>query len=123
MKQHFGTACVKLSSNSSAILREMVVVLHTSAESPKIELRLEEMCSAVQELQNTLKELSDKKNGAAIETNEQEFSEGKKDMNVIPFEAIVQLVTLSSLLIEIVARTEKIVKAVNILAHKATSSE
>ncbi|XP_057805839.1 aluminum-activated malate transporter 10-like [Salvia miltiorrhiza] len=123
LKQHFSTVCVKLSSNSTAVLRELVAVVRTSAESPKIDLRLEEMCSAVQELQDALKALSNQETGAT-EMKPQEFSEGGKgESNVVPFVAVVQLVTLSSLLIEIVARTEKIVKAVNTLAHKATSSE
>lgn len=114
---------MKLSLNSSAVLRELVVVIRTSAESPKIELRLEEMCSAVQELRNTLKALANQKTGAETETKAQEFSEGNGETNVVPYVAMVQLVTLSSLLIEIAARTEKIVKAVTILAHKATSLE
>lgn len=114
--------CLKLSLNSSAVLRELVVVVRTSAESPKIDLRLKEMCVAVQELHNGLKALSNQ-NTVATETKPEEFSEGKGESNVLPFVAIVQLVTLSSLLIEIVARTEKLVNAVNILAHKVTSSE
>ncbi|KAL1541228.1 aluminum-activated malate transporter 10-like [Salvia divinorum] len=122
LKKYFSTACLKLSSNSSAVLRELVVVVRTSAESPKIGLRLKDMCVAVQELHNALKALSNQKT-VATETKPEEFSEGKGESNVLPFVAIVQLVTLSSLLIEIVARTEKIVKAVNILAHKVTSSE
>ena len=80
------------------------------------------MCVAVQELHNGLNALSNQ-NAVATETKPEELSEGKGESNVLPFVAIVQLVTLSSLLIEIVARTEKLVKAVNILAHKVTSSE
>ncbi|XP_047948915.1 aluminum-activated malate transporter 10-like [Salvia hispanica] len=122
LKRQFSTVCLKLSLNSSAVLRELVVVVRTSAESPKIGLRLKEMCVAVQELHNGLNALSNQ-NAVATETKPEELSEGKGESNVLPFVAIVQLVTLSSLLIEIVARTEKLVKAVNILAHKVTSSE
>lgn len=132
---------MKLSSNSSAVLRELVVVIRTWAKSPKIDLRLEEMCSAVEELQTTLKALSNQKlestetmmqefseakgesNVAANETKIQEFSEGKGESNIVPFIAVVQFVTVSSLLIEIVARTEKIVEVVNRVAHRATTPE
>lgn len=118
-----------------------MVVIRTWAKSPKIDLRLEEMSRAVEELQTILKALSNQKlettetmmhefsegkeesNVAATETKLQEFSEGKGESNVVPFVAVVQLVTVSSLLIEIVARTEKIVKVVNRVAHRATTSE
>lgn len=103
---------MKLSSASSAVLKELVVVIRTMVKSPKIDLRLEEMCDAVQELQSALKALSDRKTGPT-ETQPQDSSDG-----VIPFVAIV---TLSSLLIEIAARTEKIVKVVNRLTEKSIS--
>ncbi|KAH6812029.1 hypothetical protein C2S51_025791 [Perilla frutescens var. frutescens] len=135
LKERFSTFCVKLSSNSSAVLRELVVVIRTLVKSPKIDLRLDEMCNAVEEIQSALKALPNQKNGST-ETKPQESSDacpivipfdGKGETDVcpvvIPFVAIVQLVTLSSLLIEIAARTEKIVKSVNRLAEKATSSE
>lgn len=108
---------MKLSSASSAVLKELVVVTRTMVKSPKIDLRLEEMGDAVQELQSALEALSDPKTGST-ETQPQDSSDG-----VIPFVAVVQLVTLSSLLIEIAARTEKTVKVVNRLTEKAISSE
>lgn len=117
LKQHFSRFCMKLSSASSAVLKELVVVIQTMVKSPKIDLRLEEMCDAVQELQSALEALSDRKTGST-ETQPQDSSDG-----VIPFVAVVQLVTLSSLLIEIAARTEKTVKVVNRLTEKAISSE
>lgn len=126
LKEHFSTFCVKLSSNSSAVLRESVVVIRTMVKSPKIDLRLDEMFNAVEEIQSALKVLSNQTIGAT-ETKPQESSDGNGESDacpvVIPFVAIVQLVTVSSLLIEIAARTENIVKTVNRLAEKATSSE
>lgn len=126
LKKHFSTFCIKLSSNTSAVLKELVVVTNTMAESPKIDLRVEEMCNAVQEVQNALKALPKQPIESTVSKPE-DSGESKGEPNasptIIPFVEIVPLVTLSALLIEIAARTEKIVKAVNGLVNKATNSE
>ncbi|KAK6142665.1 hypothetical protein DH2020_023013 [Rehmannia glutinosa] len=104
LKNHFSKCCIKLSSNSSAVLKELVVVMDTMTKSPKIDFKVSEMCSAVQEVQNALKALS--KQPIANPT-------------IISLTEVVPLVTLSSLLIEIAGITGKIAKDVNGFANKA----
>lgn len=122
LKKRFSKFCIKLSSNSSAVLKELVIVTSTMGKTPKIDLRVEEMLDAVEEVQIALKALSKQPIGSKSE----DYGEGKGESNasptIVPFVELAPLVTLSSLLIEIAARTEKIVNAVNELATK-TSSE
>ncbi|KAI3449288.1 hypothetical protein Pfo_005953 [Paulownia fortunei] len=122
LKKHFSEFCIKLSSNSSAVLKELVIVIDTMTKSPKIDLTVEEMCKAVQEVQNALKALSKQPIVSTI-SKPGDSGNGKGEPNatptIIPLIEIIPLVTLSSLLIEIAGRTEKISKAVNGLANKA----
>lgn len=83
---------------------------------------VEEVRSAVQELQNALKSLS-KQPIQSTEPKTRDLvngvGEGNASPTVVTLVEIVPLVTVSSLLIEIAARTEKVVEAVNGLAEKA----
>ncbi|KAK6158917.1 hypothetical protein DH2020_006231 [Rehmannia glutinosa] len=124
LKKHFSEFCITLSGNSSAVLKELAVVISTMTKSSKIDVMVEEMRNAVQQLQNALASLSKQ----SIETTERETGESVNGMgegNAIPtvtvvtLVEIVPLVTVSSLLIDIAARTEKVVETVNGLAEKA----
>ncbi|KAG6434244.1 hypothetical protein SASPL_105867 [Salvia splendens] len=108
-KKHFGNFCVRLSNKSSAVLKELAVVMSTMKKPTKIDFMVEEMKSAVQELENALKSLSKQ----PIQTAE------AKAGDVVTLVEVVPLVTVSSLLIEIAARTEKLAGAVNGVAEKA----
>lgn len=119
LKKRFSKICIKLSSNSSAVLKELVIVTSTMAKTPKIDLRVEEMLDAVEDVQIALLALSKQPIGSKSEDS---AGESNASPAIIPFIELFPLVTLSSLLIEIAARTEKIVNAVNELAKK-TSSE
>ncbi|XP_042049156.1 aluminum-activated malate transporter 10-like isoform X1 [Salvia splendens] len=104
LKQHFGNFCVRLSNKSSAVMRELAVVMSSMKKPTRIDFMVEEMRNAVQELENALKSLS--------------------KQPILPAEAVtlvevVPLVTVSSLLIEIAARTEKLAGAVKGAAEKA----
>ncbi|KAK4476324.1 hypothetical protein RD792_015469, partial [Penstemon davidsonii] len=106
LKDHFSKFCIKLSSDASAVMKELAVVISTMTKSSKIDLMIEEMNSAVQQLQDAMKSLSKQPIASSV-------------TGIATIVEIVPLVTASSLLIEIVARTENIAKAVNGLAEKA----
>ncbi|XP_012835628.1 PREDICTED: aluminum-activated malate transporter 10-like [Erythranthe guttata] len=116
LKKHFSKFCMKLSSSSSAVLKELVFVTHTMTRSAKIDIIVEEMRSAVEELQIVLKSLITQPINASTNINigNEESDASNTSMSLIE---IAPLVTLSSLLIEIAARTEDIAKAVNELAN------
>lgn len=105
LKEHFSNLCITLSVKSSAVLKQLVVSITTMQKSSRIDFMVEEMRSAVEDLQNALKSLSKQSTGDLITST-----------TVVE---IVPLVTISSLLIEIAARTEKIAEAVEGLAEKA----
>ncbi|KAL1549725.1 aluminum-activated malate transporter 10-like isoform X2 [Salvia divinorum] len=109
LKQHFGNFCVRLSNKSSAVMKELAVVMSTMKKPTRIDFMVEEMRIAVQELENALKSLSKH----PILPPEAKAGEAVTLVEVVP------LVTVSSLLIEIAARTEKLVGAVNVVAEKA----
>lgn len=76
---------------------------------------VEEMRGAVADLQNALKSLSKQ----PIQSTEPKTGDLVTSPPVVTLVEIVPLVTISSLLIEIAARTEKIAEAVEELAQKA----
>ncbi|KAL3615726.1 hypothetical protein CASFOL_041387 [Castilleja foliolosa] len=109
-EKEFSKFCVKLSSDSSTVLKELVVILETMTKSHKIELNVLEMCNTVEQVQNSLK-IYFKKPMADDNNDKEETKTSSIIMEIIP------LVTLSSLLIEIAGITEKMAKTVNGFAH------
>ncbi|CAA2965329.1 aluminum-activated malate transporter 10 [Olea europaea subsp. europaea] len=121
LKKHFSKYCIGLSSSSSDVLKEMAVIMNTMTKSTKIDLMVNEMNDAVQELQGVLKSLSkqpiirDSKNGTG--------GGNKSSTTMVRVMEIVPIVSISTLLIEIAARIEKGVEAINELANKAEFEE
>ncbi|KAG8363240.1 hypothetical protein BUALT_Bualt19G0001600 [Buddleja alternifolia] len=115
LKKHFSKFCVELSSKSSAVLKELAVITNTMTKSSKIDFIVEEMNNAAQELQNAMKSLSKQ----PIASTVTKLGGSDAGLDIVPLVEIVPLVTVSSLLIEIAARTENIAKAVNGLADIA----
>lgn len=113
LKKHFSSFCMRLSAKSSAVMKELAAVISTMKKSTKIDFMVEEMRSAVHELENALQSLSKHPIPAA------EAKAGETPAVVVTLVEVVPLVTASSLLIEIAARTEKLAGAVNALAEKA----
>lgn len=95
---------MRLSNASSGVMKELAVSMSSMKKPTRIDFMVEEMRSAVEELESALKSLSKQPILAA---------EGVTLVEVVP------LVTVSSLLIEIAARTEKLAVAVNGVAEKA----
>lgn len=120
LKAHFSKFCLRLSSSSSAVVKELSTVITTMTKSTKIDLIVQEMNNAVQELQNALKYFSEQSTASLTVPKIEESDNGAGDAKAsLALVQIVPLVTVSSLLMEIAARTEKIAEAVNSLANKA----
>ncbi|XP_075477731.1 LOW QUALITY PROTEIN: aluminum-activated malate transporter 10-like [Primulina tabacum] len=120
LKAHFSKFCLRLSSNSSLVIKELSMVINTMTKSTKIYLIVQEMNNAVEELQNALKSFSEQSTASLTVLKLEESDNGAG--GTISSPALVQiapLLTVSSLLMEIAARTEKIADAVNSLANKA----
>ncbi|PIN24541.1 putative membrane protein [Handroanthus impetiginosus] len=120
LKKHFSKFCIRLSAKSSAVMKELAVSISTMTKSSKIDHMVGEMRNAVEELQNVLKSLSKQTiSSTEPKIGDSDMGEGNVSPTVVALVEVVPLVTVSSLLIEIAARTEKIAKAVNGLADKA----
>ncbi|XP_073309268.1 aluminum-activated malate transporter 10-like [Primulina huaijiensis] len=119
-KAHFSKFCLRLSSSSSLVIKELSTVINTMTKSTKIYLIVQEMNNAVEELQNALKSFSEQSTASLTVPELEESDNGAGDTTASPaLVQIVPLVTVASLLMEIAARTERIAEAVNSLANKA----
>ena len=127
IKKHISNNCLKVSSNSSGIIRELALTIKTMKKSSNIHFMVGDMNNAVQELQVNLKALPKLFNPPskpeAAETPEDKTTEqqpaSKTVVTIMPLMDIIPLVTLTSLLIEIVTRINGIVDAVEELAKLA----
>ncbi|KAF2313503.1 hypothetical protein GH714_011284 [Hevea brasiliensis] len=116
IKKQLSTACLRVSSNSSSIIRVLAETIKAMKRSSKLEFLVEEMNGAVEELQEALKSLSELSNPPACKNTETVSSAA---METIPLMEVMPVVTFTSLLIEISARIKGIVKAVEELAKVA----
>ncbi|XP_075652158.1 aluminum-activated malate transporter 10-like [Castanea sativa] len=131
IKKHLNNSSLKVSSNSSSVIRELAVTIKTMKKSSNIHSLVGEMNFAAQELQNDLKSLPKLFNPPSMP--EADTPENKKiepisrTMVKIPLMEFVPLVTLASLLNEIATRIKGIVDAVeeleNLAAFKHASND
>ncbi|KAF8090845.1 hypothetical protein N665_0463s0004 [Sinapis alba] len=122
VKNHFGEACLKLSSSSSKILRELADMIKNTRKSSKMDYLVFDMNSAVQDLQETLKTVPIETNKPEEEKEEDVKSEeDKKGDRTMPMSLleVLPVATLVSLLIENAARIQTTVEAVDELANLA----
>lgn len=124
VKKHFGEACMKLSSASSKILRELADMMKNTRKSSKMDFLVFDMNSAVQELQETLKTVP-------IETNKPEEKEAPSEEDndkgdnsedstmSMSLHDVLPVATLVTLLIENAARIQTTVEAIEELANLA----
>jgi hypothetical protein len=111
---------MKLSSASSKILRELADMMKNTRKSSKMDFLVFDMNSAVQELQETLKNVP-------IETNKPEEVPSEEENKVdseerttsMSLHEVLPVATLVSLLIENAARIQTAVEAVDELANLA----
>ncbi|KAI3933051.1 hypothetical protein MKW92_005208 [Papaver armeniacum] len=114
--------------HSSAVLRELTVMIKTMKKSSTIEFSIGEMSSAVQELQHAMKCLQIPPPTTPVlpllvksQTEITELSPATQANT--PLIEVLNLVTITSLLVEISARIEDIVKAANELAKMTGFTE
>ncbi|CAH1419878.1 unnamed protein product [Lactuca virosa] len=127
LKNHLDSSCMNLSSSASTVIRELATIVSTTTRSNKIDMAVEDMKNAVQELQNDLKSLPDllvqphdkgeeSSTPKSLEKNDRVPSQ----ITVIPLMEVIPIVSFASLLMETASRIEEnIVKAVEELADSA----
>ncbi|KAI3727787.1 hypothetical protein L6452_16407 [Arctium lappa] len=131
IKNHLSSACMNLSSSSSSAMRELAKIVSTMTRSAKIDMVVEEMKNAVQELQNDLQSLPDlliqphdvvvKEEESTTPNSPDKTTElVQSEVTVMPLMEVIPLVSFASLLIETASRIEEsVVKAVEELAESA----
>ncbi|XP_026425342.1 aluminum-activated malate transporter 10-like isoform X2 [Papaver somniferum] len=123
-KKHLSNVCIRLSSHSSVVLRELTVMIKTMKKSSSIEISIGEMGSAVQELQHAMKCLPIPPLLPLLVKSQTEITELSPATQAnTPLMEVLNLVTITSLLVEISARIEDIVDAVNELASMTGFTE
>ena len=68
LKKHLSDVCMVLSTNSSEVLKELVITMKTLTKSSKIDLLIGEMNLAVQKLQDSLNSLPNPFSGPIVST-------------------------------------------------------
>ncbi|CAH8273584.1 unnamed protein product [Arabidopsis lyrata] len=121
VKKHFGEACMKLSSASSKILRELMEMMKNTRKSSKMDFLVFDMNSAVQELQETLKTvpIETKKKPEEVPSEEENKVDNEERNTLMSLHEVLPVATLVSLLIENAARIQTAVEAVDELANLA----
>ncbi|KAK1258387.1 Aluminum-activated malate transporter 10 [Acorus gramineus] len=119
IKKHLSDGCMKLSSHSTDVLKELSNIIKSTEKSSNIDTLLGDMSAAVEDLQNTLRSLTNQT--LATPPPPSTENQGKPDaaMTNVPLMDILPVVTMASLLIEIAARIENITDTVDDLAAMA----
>ncbi|KAF7150614.1 hypothetical protein RHSIM_Rhsim02G0250600 [Rhododendron simsii] len=116
IKKHLSDLCLRVSTTSSSVIRELATNINTMRKSVKLDFLIEEMNISVKELQDKLKSLP----GILIPPPGQEVEQCENDNESeliltaipIPLAEVIPIATFALLLIEIEARVEGIVDAV-----------
>ncbi|XVE77308.1 hypothetical protein DITRI_Ditri13aG0051800 [Diplodiscus trichospermus] len=120
--KHLGDKCLRVSSYSTNVLKELALTIKKMKKSSRIDFRVAEMNFAVQELQDALKSLPSQLIMSSLSTVE-ESTEAQavptETADVAPVIMVLPLVTVVSLLAEIAARIGEVVDAVEELANVA----
>ncbi|XP_050376836.1 aluminum-activated malate transporter 10-like [Argentina anserina] len=115
IKKHMSKISLKVSSESSRVIKELARTMKTMQKSSTVDYLVGEMNNAVLELQNDLKSLP------TLFINPQPLQgtdcPDKKNTGAVALMDILPLVTLASLLIKISTRIEGMVNAVEELAE------
>lgn len=108
---------MKVGANTASVLRELAITIKTMTKSNKLDTLVIEMSNTSQELQNLLKPYPNthNKNGTEVPYDDDDDDEKIE----IPIMEIIQVVTVVSLLNEIVVRVKDIVKCVEELSNLA----
>ncbi|XP_009359572.3 aluminum-activated malate transporter 10-like [Pyrus x bretschneideri] len=122
-KTHISNTAIKVSSDSSMVIKELARTMKTMKKSSAIDLLVGEMNNSVLKLQEDLKSLPKLFINPQPPLQEPESpgnnNKTKAEAAAVALMDIIPLVTLTSLLVEIVARIEGMVSAVQELAKLA----
>jgi len=121
---------MNLTSSASKVVRELATMVSTMTRSTNIEMAIEDMKNAVEELQNDLKSLPDllvqphdkeeEEDSATTKSLEKNQKVVPSEFTVLPLMEVIPLVSFASLLMETATRIEEnVVKAVEELAESA----
>ncbi|XP_058085586.1 aluminum-activated malate transporter 10-like [Magnolia sinica] len=121
MKKHLSEACIKLSLQSSMVLKELVTTTKSMSRSSNIEFLVGEMNGAVEDLRSSLKSLPDQVPPTLLPPSIEAMEEETPCISTtkVPLTEVMPLVVLTSLLIEIAGRIQGVVDGVNELAALA----
>ncbi|GMJ13755.1 hypothetical protein like AT4G00910 [Hibiscus trionum] len=119
IKKHLSTSCLKVSSTSSSVIRELAETVKKMKTSPTIFMFVGEMNRAVEQLRNDLKSLSRLLDLSTTAENKEHETPLAEATGSVSFMEIIPVVTLASILIDIAARTEALVGSVEELAKLA----
>ncbi|CAL0316661.1 unnamed protein product [Lupinus luteus] len=112
IKKNMSSISLKVGANCASLIRELAVTMRNMKKSSKVDILLMEMNNSAQELQDLLKSYPNLVNAQDIETE----VAAKIEISLLE---IIQVVTIASLLIEIVARVKCIGKCVEELSDLA----
>ncbi|RDX60354.1 Aluminum-activated malate transporter 10, partial [Mucuna pruriens] len=121
MKKKMRSVSMKVGGNCASVIRELASIMRNMKKSSKLDILLKEMNGGAQELGSLLNSYPNLVNAASqnakcTETASADDPAAKIEM---PLMEIIQVVTVDSLLIEIVGRVEGIVEAVEELSDLA----
>lgn len=120
IKKHLNEICMRVSSNSSSVIKELATTITTMRRSTNIDVLVEEMNNSVLEFQEKLKSLP---SSITLEPKTKNLENEKKEPilknSTMPLLQVIPVVTFASLLIETAGRVEGIVEAVAELANLA----
>ncbi|KAK1305111.1 Aluminum-activated malate transporter 10 [Acorus calamus] len=126
IKKHLSEGCKKLSSNSTDVLKELSSIIKSMKRSPNIDSLLADMSASVDDLQNTLKSLTNQTllsppppSPVLPGDSPENQSVAHKSTVDVPLMGVLPVVMVASLLIEIASRIEDVTDTVNDLAALA----
>ncbi|XP_074583360.1 aluminum-activated malate transporter 10-like [Curcuma longa] len=119
MKSHLRGVCVKLSSDSSRVLKELSSSIRSMEESRIIPCLVTEMKNGAQELQAALRSLPEQLSAGGAEETAAGGGRGEKQTVTVSLMEAMPLITAASLLAEVSERVEGVVEAVGALAALA----
>ncbi|WCJ26592.1 Aluminum-activated malate transporter 10 [Euphorbia peplus] len=108
VKKKISNIYLNLSSSSSIVVKELAKSIRTMKKQSNIDFLTEEMSSAVEDLQDAIKLLSNLHNNPINQSTEND----EKMETYFPLLEVIPVVTFSSLMIEIAERIKNIVKTV-----------
>lgn len=123
LKKPLNDVCMRLGTTSSKVLKEMSSMIKTMKKSTKLDILVDEMNSSVEGLQNALKIFPSYQHIPTPDPGTEEAPNGTEEPSLkstaLSLMEIVQMATLTSLLVEIASRIEGIVEEVKELASQA----